>query len=104
MSLKNTLADASSNATPVEKIASSTMITSSTGNHGNTMLPATSSATVSTPNSISTVTNWANTTDSTRCSCGKATFLISEAPPCTVPIDTPTLIEKKLKGMKPHKK
>ena len=67
------------------------MITNSTGSHGSTMLPAISSATVSTPSSISSVTNWANDHREARgARAGTATFLISPAPPCTLPIDTPT--------------
>ena len=39
-----------------------------TGSHGSTLLPAMSIATVSTTISISNVTNWATTTEKTRCS------------------------------------
>jgi hypothetical protein len=79
-------------------------ISSSTGSHGSTMLPPMRSATISTTNSISIVTNCAATTENTRCSCGNWTFLISPEPPCTLPIDTPTEIEKKLNGSRPHRK
>ena len=73
-----------SSATPVVKIASSSISTIiSTGSHGSTMLPAISIATVSTTSSIISVTNWATITENTRCSCGNCTFLIRPAPPCT---------------------
>ena len=72
--------------------------------HWNMKWPNMRKVTDNTKSSIQTVTSWVNRMESTRCSCGNATFLIRLAPPCTEPMLAVTEIAKNWNGSNPDRK
>ena len=73
-------------------------------NHGTTMCPAMRIAPARTTSSIRSVAPCAITTEKTKCSCGKATFLMRVELPLMASIETVTEMAKNWKGRSPERK